>query len=91
MNHLLFLVEIQERSKVQISIENFQTKYLKLIEDIQESHSEIIITKLGKPVAKLTPILDEQSGKPLFGYMKDSVIIYENILEPIGENWKVDE
>jgi antitoxin (DNA-binding transcriptional repressor) of toxin-antitoxin stability system len=77
--------------EVQISIEKFQTTYLKLIEDIQKYHSEIIITKFGKPIAKLMPIVDEQAEKPLFGYMKDFVLIHEDILEPIGENWEVDE
>jgi antitoxin (DNA-binding transcriptional repressor) of toxin-antitoxin stability system len=76
---------------VQIPIEKFQTKYLKLIDDIQKNHSEIIITKLGKPIAKIIPILDKQIEKSLFGYMKDSVLIHEDILEPIEENWEVDE
>lgn len=76
---------------MQISIEKFQTKYLKLMDDIQKYHSEIIITKFGKPIAKLIPIVDEQAEKSLFGYMKDSVLIHEDILEPIGENWEVDE
>jgi antitoxin (DNA-binding transcriptional repressor) of toxin-antitoxin stability system len=74
---------------VQISIEKFQTAYLKLIDDIQKYHNEIIITKSGKPIAKLTPITDKQAEKHLFGYMKDSVLIHKDILEPIGENWEV--
>jgi antitoxin (DNA-binding transcriptional repressor) of toxin-antitoxin stability system len=71
---------------VQIPIEKFQTKYLKLIDDIQ-NYNEIIITKLGKPIAKIIPIIDKQTEKSLFGYMKDSVLIHKDILEPIGENW----
>lgn len=77
--------------EVQISIENFQTEYLKLIEDVQRYHSEIIITKLGKPIAKVIPILNEQSKKSLFGYMKDSVVIHGDILKPVEENWEVDD
>lgn len=78
---------------MQISIEKFQTTCLKLVDDIQKYHNEIIITKSGKPIAKLMPIpiVDEQSEKSLFGYMKDSVLIHEDISEPIGENWEVDE
>jgi len=77
---------------MQISIEKFQTKYLfKLMDDIQKYHSEIIITKFGKPIAKLIPIVDDQTEKSLFGYMKDSVLIHGDILEPIGEKWEVDE
>ena len=76
---------------MQVSIENFKTEYLKLIEDAQKFHSEIIITKFGKPIAKIIPMSNEQSKRSLFGYMKDSVIIHRDILEPTGESWEVDE
>lgn len=76
---------------MQISVEQFQTKYLKLMDDLQKYHSEIIITKFGKPIAKLIPTVDDQAEVSLFGYMKDSVLIHEDILEPIGEKWEVDE
>jgi antitoxin (DNA-binding transcriptional repressor) of toxin-antitoxin stability system len=76
---------------MQISVEQFQTKYLEFMDDLQKHHSEIIIIKFGKPIAKLIPIVDDQVEKSLFGYMKDSVLIHGDILEPIGEKWEVDE
>ncbi|MBC8231193.1 type II toxin-antitoxin system prevent-host-death family antitoxin [bacterium] len=76
---------------MQISIEQLKTEYLKLIDDVQKHHHEIIITKFGKPIAKIVSIADEKVEKFLFGYMKDSVIIHGDILEPIGEKWKSDE
>ena len=76
---------------MQISVEQLKTEYLKLIDDFQKYHHEILITKSGKPIAKLVPIVDNQVEKSLFGYMKDSVVIHGDILEPIGEKWEVDE
>ena len=34
---------------------------------------------------------EEPADKALFGYLKDSVVINEDILEPIEEKWEVDE
>jgi len=76
---------------VQISVEQFKEKYSRFIDDVQKYHNEITITKFGRPVAKLVPIVDEVIEKPLFGYMKGSVLIHKDILEPIEEKWEVDE
>ena len=76
---------------MQISIEQFQTECLKLVDDIQKHQSEITITKFGRPIVKLVPIVSEQVGKSLFGYMKDSVLIHGDIVEPIEERWDADE
>ena len=39
---------------MQISSVEFRSKCFKLLNQIEESHIEIVITKRGKPVAKLT-------------------------------------
>jgi hypothetical protein len=41
--------------EMQISVEQFKTDCLKIMTDVQKHHSEIIITKLGKPIAKVVP------------------------------------
>ena len=76
---------------MQISVEQFQTECLKLIYDVQKHHSEVIITKFGRPIVKLVPVVGEQAEKPLFGYMKDSVFIHGDIIAPIEEKWAADE
>ena len=76
---------------MQISIEQFQTECLKLVDDIQKYHNEITITKFGRPIVKLVPILDEQLETPLLAFMKDSILIHEDIIASIEEEWEVDE
>ena len=74
---------------MEIAAGKFKIHCLKLMEDIQKNREEIIITKRGRPVAKLVPI-DEGSPEPLVGYLKGSVTIVDDILEPVGENWNAD-
>ena len=75
---------------MQIAAGAFKAKCLKLMRQVQKSHEEVVITKFGKPIAKLVPI-EEQPPTPLFGIMKGSVSIRSDIGSPTGEKWEADE
>jgi prevent-host-death family protein len=64
----------------------FKAKCLKLMEDVRDAREEIIITKHGKPVAKLVPV-EEKKTKSVFGYLKGSVKVSGDITKPLLENW----
>lgn len=66
----------------------FKARCLKLMEEVREHRREIVITKRGRPVAKLVPV-DEAPA--LFGAMKGSVTILGDIVGPTGEKWEADE
>ena len=68
----------------------FKAKCLKLMDEVQKYHKEIVITKFGKPVAKLVPA-DETKPKSPFGFLKGSVIIKGDIIAPIRERWEANE
>ncbi len=74
---------------IQISAGEFKAKCLKLMDLAEQKHETIIITKRGVPVAKLVPYED----KPLhlFGFLKNSVIVKEDIIKPINENWDAEK
>ena len=75
---------------MRIAAGEFKAKCLKLMDDVKNYHKEIVITKHGKPIAKLTYI-EKKKPKPLFGFLKNSVEITGGIVEPIDEKWNVDE
>jgi antitoxin (DNA-binding transcriptional repressor) of toxin-antitoxin stability system len=56
--------------------------------EVNQKHHEIVITKQGKPIAKLVPYT--QARKGLFGAMEGSITILEDIVEPTGETWEAD-
>jgi prevent-host-death family protein len=63
----------------------FKAKCLDLIDQVQKKRLEIVVTKRGKPVARLVPI-----GTPArdpFGYMKGTVTILGDIISPIDVEW----
>jgi len=74
---------------VKISAADFKARCLKLMDRVDQSHEEIIVTKRGRPVVKLVPV-NPQPEKPLFGYMRGSAIIHGDITAPLDEKWNAD-
>ena len=68
----------------------FKAKCLKLMNEVRQRRETIVITKRGTPVAKLVPV-EESRPKPLFGFLKGSVIIRGDIVGSTGEKWSADE
>ncbi len=75
---------------MEIKAAEFKAKCLQLMDDVQKNHEEIVITKHGKPIAKLVPV-EANPERHLFGYLKDITIIKGDILSPIAEKWEADE
>ena len=67
---------------------DFKAKCLKLMNEVQETGHEYIITKHGKAVAKLVPIDPQET--PLFGCMKGTAEIVANIMDPIEVEWEAN-
>ena len=63
----------------------FKAKCLHLIDEVAEQRAPLVITKRGKPVAKLVPIDNEPVS--LFGRMKGTVKILGDIVNgPLDES-----
>lgn len=67
----------------------FKAKCLQLMDEVNEKHVSIIITKRGKPIAKLVPI--EQTPVDFFGCLQDTVAINKDIIVPIDVDWEANE
>lgn len=76
--------------KRQIAAGEFKAKCLGLLDEVQREHKEIIITKRGKPVARIVPI-EEKKKRDTFGYMKGTITILGDIIAPSGEIWDADQ
>lgn len=62
----------------------FKAQCLAVIDDVHEKHETVVITKHGKPMAKLVPLEEEQAKrKSLFGALRGQVEIVGDIVGPI--------
>ena len=60
----------------------FKAKYLSLLDDVALTGKELIVTKRGKPVAKLVPVTKTEGASLL-----ESIVWEGDIISPIGEGW----
>lgn len=83
---------IDERS---IAAAELKANCLRLMDEVAQQRRPIIITKRGKPVAKLVPVEREpieQEAIDLFGRMAGSIKIIGDIMNPIEDaGWTGDE
>ena len=66
----------------------FKDSCLQLLDRVQQTREEIVVTKYGRPVAKLVAFDETQPG--LFGYLAGSVTIHGDIVAPLGEAWDAE-
>lgn len=67
----------------------FKAKCLQLMDDVNQKHIIITITKHGKPVAKLVPV--EETPTDFFGCLKNSVTIKQDITAPLDIDWEATQ
>ena len=63
----------------------FKTKCLALLDEVRDTREEIIVTKRGKPVAKLVPI-----GRPEIPDLRYMVEWVGDVESPIDVEWEAD-
>ena len=65
----------------------FKAHCLKLMDEIAEQGGELIITKRGKPVAKLVRAEEQKRSAEGFGWMHGTAQIRGDIIGPFHEEW----
>ena len=73
-----------------VAAAEFKANCLRLMDEVAQQRRPIVITKRGKPVAKLVPV--ETHAIDLFGRMAGSIKICGDIVNPIEDaGWTGDE
>ena len=67
----------------------FKTRCLELMDRVRETGAEYVVTKHGRPVAKLVPYVAPRR-RTLFGALKGSVLAYERPFDPIDGEYDID-
>ena len=70
-----------------IAAAEFKARCLTLMEDVRSTREPIVITKRGKPVAKLVPVQPEKDD--IFGFFKGKIKINGDVVAPAftPEEW----
>lgn len=67
----------------------FEARCLQLMDEVEETGREVVITKRGRPVARLVPVA-EAGARDVFGCMRGTVTVVGDIVVPLEEPWEAD-
>ena len=77
--------------KKEVSVSEFKAKALGLLERVASQGSSFIVTKRGKPIARVVPFQDEKE-KPTPDRLSGTVVFEGDIVSPLGAKlWKAAE
>jgi len=72
-----------------IAAAEFKARCLELMDRVRETGVEYVVTKHGRPVARLVPVR-ERAREPLFGALRGTVLEYERPFDPIDGDYDVN-
>jgi prevent-host-death family protein len=67
----------------------FKAKCLELMDRVAETGEPLIITKRGRPVARLVRV--EEPARSVFGFAKGMIEWMGDVVSPVSEPWTPDE
>ena len=69
----------------------FKAKCLAVMDEVQAKRTTVVVTKNGKPVAQMVPIIDKEEPDPIFGFMRGKGKITGDIMAPIYTDEEYEE
>jgi antitoxin (DNA-binding transcriptional repressor) of toxin-antitoxin stability system len=72
----------------EVAVTAFKDSCLRLIDRVHRTREEIVVTKYGKPVAKLVAF--DEGKAPLFGHLAGSTTVHGDIVAPLDVAWDAE-
>lgn len=64
---------------------SFKVHCLAVMDEVQAKREVVVITKRGKPVAKLVPV--SQDADDIYGFLRGKGAITGDVISPVIEDW----
>jgi prevent-host-death family protein len=80
----------QSSTPTTVAAADFKATCLELMDRVRETGQEYVVTKHGKPVARLVPYVAPKPRK-VVGSMKGTVLKYERPFDPIDAEWDINK
>lgn len=71
------------------SAAEFKTHCLQLMDRVQRERAEVVVTRYGRPVARLVPY-EPAEAVSLFGVLRGTVTFHGDVVGPVGDAWDAD-
>lgn len=75
---------------IEVSASDLKNSWHEFLEQVSRGRQEVVITRYGRPIAKLSPYEAPGDGGGIFGCLAGSVTVHGDIVAPIDEVWDAD-
>ena len=69
----------------------FKAHCLALMDRVDRTGEEIVVTKHNRPVAKLVPVRNAAAPDRFVGRSRGRIRVVGDLVAPVNEDWEVDE
>jgi prevent-host-death family protein len=81
---------VTRNEPLEISASDLKNSWHEFLEQVSRGRQEVVITRYGRPIAKLSPYDEPGGGDGIFGCLAGSVTVHADIVGPIGDAWDAD-
>ncbi len=74
----------------EVSASDLKNSWHEFLERVSRGRQEIVVTRYGRPIARLSPYEGPGDAGGIFGSLAGSVTVHGDIVAPVGEPWEVD-
>lgn len=74
----------------EISASEIRNSWHACLKRVRLAHESVVITRYGKPIAKLCPIQEPEQEGEIFGCLSGTVTVHGDIIAPLSERWGAD-
>lgn len=85
---VMTMVKTKSRQVRAVSASEFEARCLQIMDEVNDTGEEIVITKRGKPVSRLVPYRERPAT--LFGLHASQIEILGDIIEPLDVEWEAN-
>ena len=75
---------------MKITAANFRSNCFKILDEVDKKHIDVIITKRGKPIARLVRFETDDRSDPLLGGLPNVGKTIGDLTEPFEDEWTLD-
>lgn len=75
---------------LEVSASDLKNSWHEFLERVSQARQEVVVTRYGHPIAKLSPYEGPGDGGGIFGSLAGSVTVHGDLTAPVGEAWDAD-
>ena len=75
---------------MEITAVEFRSNCFKILDEVDQKHIDVIITKRGKPIAKLVRYETDPRKDPLLGSLPNAGVTVGDLTEAFDDEWELD-